>query len=242
MRKVFLIIVFSALSLPLFCQKDTTFFASDRKKNVENKENRPVVIRDRLTFDIFHTFWMGAPAEGNFMKKFDPGFTVTAMWDFKIPQSQCITFGLGVGFTMYTQYSNCILMYSKNDDISKYFLIPSSVKYKHSRMAYMNCSIPFEIRYRHKSGFKLSLGVHVGLICGLSHRYKGNNYEDTSGEYLRYTNRNFKNQQKFSADVFVRAGWKAIGVFYCYQINKVFTDGKGPKMNPMSIGISISLF
>ena len=44
-----------------------------------------VVFRDRLIMDIYHTFWMNMPTEVNYMK-FDPGFTVSAIWDFKIKQ------------------------------------------------------------------------------------------------------------------------------------------------------------
>ena len=36
--------------------------------------------------------------------------------------------------------------------------------------------------------------------------------------------------------------WKEFAVFYSYQINKVFEEGKGPSMNNMSVGLSISLF
>ena len=211
------------------------------KKISTDSTEKPLVVRDRLVFDIYHSFWMNTPKQGNF-KKFNPGFNVSAMWDFRLPQNKSLSFGLGVGFTYYTQYSDCIIQYNKTEDLTKYYILPEDLDYKYSRVSYMNCNIPFEIRYRHRSGFKIDLGVHVGLVAGFAHRYKGDNYQDADAEYLNFKNRDFYNKQKFSADVFLRMGWKGFGVYYSYQLNKIFETGKGPAMNPMSLGISIALF
>lgn len=239
MKKIVFLIAICGAFLTMSAQSHQP--AADSDKDNGGKKQKVEVIRDRLNFDIFHTFWMGTPAQGNF-KKFNPGFNVAAMWDFKIPQTPVLSFGLGLGFTYYTQYSNCIMKYDRENDLNKYFIIPENIEYKYSRMSYMNCHIPFEIRYRHSCGFKLSVGIHVGLVAGFAHRYKGDNYNGVEDEYLNYKNRDFYNKQKFSADVYLRMGWKAIGVFYSYQLNQVFDAGKGPKLNPMSLGISVSLF
>ena len=44
-------------------------------------EEKPEIVRDRLNIDIYHSFWMGMPQEVKHMK-FDPGFSVSALWDF----------------------------------------------------------------------------------------------------------------------------------------------------------------
>lgn len=233
MKKLLAIALSLLVSLGAMAQKDTI--------KEKTKEEKVEVVRDRLIFDIYHSFWMGVPSQGNFMK-FDPGFNISAMWDFKLPQSKHISFGLGVGVTYYSQYSNCFMKYDKDLDITKYYLIPSTVKYKHSRMSHINCNIPIEIRYRHSCGFKIDLGVHVGVVAGFAYRYKGPHYNGVEDEYLNYKDRNFYNKEKFSADVFLRMGWKSFGVYCSYQMTNVFKDGKGPKMHPLSVGISISLF
>lgn len=214
---------------------------NDTIQNKKKEEAKVEVVRDRLVFDIYHSFWLGAPSQGEFLK-FDPGFNISALWDFKLPQSKHISFGLGVGVTFYSQYSNCFLYYDREADINKYYIIPSNIEYKFSRMSYINCNIPIEMRYRHSCGFKLDFGVHVGLVAGLAHRYKGPNYNGVEDEYLNYKNRDYYNKEKFSADIFIRTGWKSFGIYYSYQLTNIFKDGKGPKMHPMSIGISISLF
>lgn len=247
MKKSLLFILLFALLSAGHAQNDTSSQSSEPaestvEKPVKPEKNyKPLVVRDRLVFDIYHSFWMGTPSQGNFMK-FDPGFNVSAMWDFILPQAKSLSFGLGLGFTYYTQYSDCMFKYNRSKDISQYYILPEDLEYKHSRLAYMNVNIPIEIRYRHPCGFKIDVGVHVGLVAGLSYKYKGPHYNGVDGDYLNYKDLDFYNKQKFSADVYIRMGWKAFGVYYSYQLNKVFETGKGPAMNPMSLGISIALF
>ena len=233
MKKLLLITLAALICNSAIAQNDTV--------QGKNEETKVEVVRDRLVFDIYHSFWMGVPSQGDFMK-FDPGFNISAMWDFKLPQSKHISFGLGVGVTYYSQFSNCLMKYDKDADITKYYIIPDNIKYKLSRMSHINCNIPIEIRYRHSCGFKIDLGVHVGVVAGFAYRYKGPHYNGVEDEYLNYKDRNFYNKEKFSADVFIRMGWKSFGVYYSYQMTNIFKDGKGPKMHPMSLGISISLF
>lgn len=244
MKKIVIIALLLTWFSAIYAQTESTEQpAKNDKENTEKvtTQDKPLVVRDRLIFDIYHSFWMGMPSQGNFMK-FNPGFNVSAMWDFMLPQNKSISFGLGLGFTYYTQYSDCIIKYVREDDVNRYFILPDDLEYKYSRVSYMNCNIPIEIRYRHKSGFKIDFGVHVGLVAGFAHRYKGDNYNGIEDEFLNYKNRDFYNKQKFSADVYLRMGWKSFGIYYSYQLNKVFDVGKGPAMNPMSLGISIALF
>jgi hypothetical protein len=201
------------------------------------------VFRDRLIVDVFHSFWMNVPT--NVSQKFNPGFNVAVLWDFKANKKSPISFGLGVGCTYHTQFSNAHLKYDNRTQLTKYFLLPEAITHKDSlklnRMTYISCNIPLEFRYRHKNGFKFTVGVRLGLVAEISQRYKG---KDVEGNH---TDENFKyflsnDRQKVNFDVYMRCGWKFVGVYYSYQVNKLFNEGKGPAVNPMSVGISLSLF
>jgi hypothetical protein len=202
------------------------------------------VFRDRLVVDVFHSFWFNVPS--NVSQKFNPGFNVAVLWDFKANKKSPISFGLGVGCTYHTQFSNAHLRYDNRTSTTKYFILPDQVLHKDSmmkvnRMTYINCNIPLEFRYRHKSGFKFTVGIRLGLVAEISQRYKGKNVDGN------HTDENFKyflntDRQKVNFDVYMRCGWKFVSVYYSYQVNKLFNDGKGPAVNPMSLGISLSLF
>mgnify|MGYP003292999002 CR=1 FL=1 len=152
-------------------------FAQTPETPYTGKENdgdkKPVVFRDRLIMDIYHTFWMGMPQEVKHLK-FDPGFTVSGIWDFKIKQKP-IALGLGVGISYYTQYSNALLQYDKMADMMRYELLPENVSCKLLKLNYLNVNIPLEFRYRNENGFKFTVGARAGLICEVSQKYKGQN-------------------------------------------------------------------
>lgn len=227
------------LALGLFSlMAQTTETPYTTPKDNESEE-RPVVFRDRLLMDIYHTFWMNMPQEVNHMK-FDPGFNVSAIWDFKM-KKQPLAIGLGVGISYYTQYSNSLMQYDKSDDIVRYYILPENTSYNVLKMNYMSVNIPLEFRYRHSNGFKFSVGVRAGLVAHLSQKYKGNNPANLS-DTLMIKNLRFPNKMKFNIDVYARIGWKFVSVYYCFQPTPLFTEAKGPKICPMSLGISLSLF
>jgi hypothetical protein len=78
-------------------------------------------------------------------------------------------------------------------------------------------------------------------VAELAQRYKGKNYENPKIEdNYKYFLKN--DRQKVNFDVYMRCGWKFVGIYYSYQVNKLFDEGKGPAVTPMSLGISLSLF
>ncbi|MCQ2275671.1 MAG: PorT family protein [Bacteroidales bacterium] len=223
----------------LFCQGLFAQNAETPYTGTENKDKKPVVFRDRLIMDIYHTFWMGMPTSVEHMK-FDPGFNVSAFWDFKIKQKP-LAVGLGVGVSYYTQYSNAMLKYDPTSELMKYFILPSSVEYDLLKMNYLNVNIPVEFRYRNDNGFKFSVGARVGLVCEVSQKYKGDDPSNPS-DTLRIKNLRIENRMKYNVDVYTRIGWKFIDAYYSFQLTPLFEAGKGPKIYPMSVGISLSLF
>jgi len=228
-----------------FCLVLTAFSQEQKNNQFAQKLKKEVVevFRDRLIVDVFHTQWMNVPK--SVTNKFNPGFNVAVLWDFKANKKTPISFGLGVGCVFQTQFSNAQLRYDNESKLTKYYVIPEVFTNKNSpklnRMTYINCNIPLEFRYRHKSGFKFSVGGRLGLVAEISQRYKGKNLEgaDISENYKYFLK---TGRQNINFDVYMRCGWKFVAVYYSYQVTEMFTKGKGPAINPMSMGISLSLF
>jgi len=231
------------------CSFVFTTFSQEQQQNLSEiqakmKKEAVEVFRDRLIVDVYHSFWFHVPAPVD--QKFNPGFNIAILWDFKANKKSPISFGLGVGCTYHTQFSNAQLKYDTKTEITKYYLLPDIISKKDTsmklnRMTYISCNIPLEFRYRHKSGFKFTVGVRLGLIAEISQRYKGKDLEGNN------TEENFKyflktDRQKVNFDAYMRCGWKFVAVYYSYQVNRLFNEGKGPAINPMSVGISLSLF
>jgi len=241
MRFVYItLFCFSFCSLTFSYSQENQTFDTKRLLRKEAVE----VFKDRLIVDVYHSFWMNVPTPVT--QKFNPGFNVAVLWDFKATKKSPISFGLGVGCTFHTQFSNAQLRESPSSGITKYFLLPQQISGKDSlmklnRITYINCNIPLEFRYRNPNGFKFTVGARLGLIVELAQRYKGKNTEDAN-TLQNYKNYIKTNRQNINFDVYMRCGWKFVAVYYSYQVNKLFNEGKGPAVNPMSVGISLSLF
>ena len=203
-------------------------------------EEKVEIIRDRLMVDVFHSFWFGMPKEVK-SNKFNPGFNVSAMWDFKNHPKKPISFGLGLGVTYYSQFTDAVLQYNVAQSKMLYYVLPSDTMAKLNRTTYINCNLPLELRYRHQNSFKFSIGVRVGVTAEISHRYKGPNY-DGSNTQLNYKNFDFHNKNKFNFDAYFRMGWKYVSFYYCYQVTPLFEKDKGPRIMPMSLGVTWNLF
>lgn len=248
-RKLIALFLIFATCVCAYSQESQDTTAQGKKQKLKEKVEKALnpngdekveIVRDRLNIDVYHSFWMGMPQEVKHMK-FDPGFSVSILWDFRLPNKSPISFGVGLGFSYYSQFTNSLLKIS-DGWIMKYYVINEDIKYKLNRINYMNCNLPIEFRYRHKkSGFKFSVGVRVGLVAEVSQNYKGSDPEGGTMDRW-YKSREIYNTQNISVEAYTRIGWKAFAVFYGVQLNKVFTDGKGPAIFPMSLGISISPF
>ncbi len=251
MRKPLLI--FAAI-LALFIQKtiaqevqnDVPEKKEPQKEVVQEEQKeiiKPEMFRDRLVVDVFHTFWLGAPNEMN-NRKFNPGFNVSMLWDFKSKPASPMSFGLGVGCQYHTLFSDAILQ-KTNDDVMKFYVLPETFVEEHkpdiARMTYISCYIPLELRYRNTNGFKFTLGARLGLIAEISQRYKGLDFNDSSTP-LNYKNYDITGKQQVNFDIYLRCGWQFVSVYYSYQVNKLFNEGSGPAMQPMTLGVSFSIF
>lgn len=234
MKKVVFVIL-----ICLFQFYGIDFAMGQTKLPSPKQEEKPVIIRDRFMFDFHHSFWMNAP-QRIMPQKFNPGFTLSGMWDFLLPHKSPISFGLGVGFSYYTLYSDAML---KSDALRsmQFYVIPDEVTFSVSKVTYNNVNIPFEVRYRHRSGFKFSVGMRLGLTTGISYRYKG--YDPSgSGVKINYKSYEVFNKAKFNYDIYVRTGWKAVGGYFSYQVTKLFDANKGPQIYPMTVGITVNFF
>ena len=242
MKKTTLLLALLLVSFCFTLTAQTSETPAQPSEPIVKNEDRPEIIRDRLVVDVFHSFWLGAPEQIN-TNKLHPGFNLSLMWDFKQNKKGPISFGLGLGVTYHSQFSDAQLRYNVTDDVTRYSVLPlakDSIKF--NRMDYISCNIPIEFRYRNqKNGFKFTIGARVGLIAEISQTYKGIN-PDVVGNQIKVKSFEKENKQPFNFDAYMRMGWKNVSFYYSYQVTKLYQKDKGPQMNPMSIGVTWNIF
>lgn len=186
------------------------------------------------------------------------GATAFFMYNIPFNEEGKTAFSIGLGIRSHNSYSNAVIINIKGTEIVFDIIedlphpdrsIPLS--YKRSKINLTFLDLPAEIKFRTEGGFKIGLGLKVGYLIDSKQKYVGEwpvdfNFlnEDGKVEYnaVNDKSKNINQLEKWSYGATFRIGYKFISLFAYYQFNKVFIDNKGPVMQPISVGITITPF
>jgi hypothetical protein len=207
-----------------------------RKEKRERLLTTPLLFKDRIVLDFFSSIWMGTVSEMK-QKPINFGFNGAIMFDLPVKKNHPFSFGLGVGVANHNLYSNVI--WETGEDYNTVVSpVPEGIKYRKNKITFTNINIPFELRYRHHSGFKISAGVRVGLLVDIHSKYFGAALDGSADKDL-IKDYNIPNRTKIPVEFTFKTGWKFVSVNVSYMITKMFAVDKGPQINPISFGITI---
>ncbi len=243
MKKLIASILLISISFCLSAQENTetnTSSKSKKAKMVSNMSEKPVLFKDRFVLDFMTSIWTGLNKyEGIKPKAINFGFNGEIIFDLPVKRKSPISFGLGVGVSAYSLYSNGLFGIDAEGNTTLTPVPDIVSKYRRNKMSYTNLHIPIEFRYRHKSGFKISAGVRVGVVVDLHTKYFGPNRQTGTDKEL-IKDYDIRNRTKIPVEVVFRTGWKFVGVTASYMVTKLFESSKGPAICPFSVGISVS--
>lgn len=209
-------------------------FAQD---SIPSKMKVPAIpIReDQIILNFTLDNWSGLPSKAESKPLRSRGFSILLMTD-KTNKSGNIGIGIGVGFMSQNVHTDAYIV----DTGSASFLspIPDSMKYDVNKLSSNFVTAALELRFRSNENsrgnrFKLSIGM-IGGILVQSHV----KYEDKYGKFKTY---GITHLNKFQYGVEARLGYSNFALYGYYSLVPVFKDGKGPDMNPYSVGIAFTL-
>lgn len=233
----------------------STAFAQDETVNtttttVESEEKDEMVelkkslnkSKDRIVLDFTYDMLLNLP-DSIKTKGFSRGFNVYFTYDLVLGKSRfSVAPGIGIGNNNFFFKEHSI----SSDTLGTYFeKLPDGVVAKKSKIALTYIDIPVELRYRSKpnskgTSWKLAAGFKAGLMIHNKWKYKGESLSN-NGEEVKFKFYDIENVNKFRYGVMLRGGYGIWNVFAYYQLSDVFND-KGPRMTPLSIGLSINAF
>jgi len=231
MKKTSLLI----LVLCLICT--VTVLGQETETKKEKKQSfAPVLFKDRVVLDFFSSTWFGLES-GIKQKPVNFGFNGAIMFDLPVKKNSPISFGLGLGVTNHNLYSNAIWGIGENYTTTT-TPVPEGISYRKNKITFTNINIPIEFRYRHSSGFKISAGVRVGLLADAHTKYFGDALDGSDDKDL-LKDYKIPNKSKYPVEFTFKTGWKFVSVNVSYMITKFFEEGKGPRIYPVSFGITL---
>ncbi len=213
----------------------TTSKTEETKDIVEFKKNINKA-KDRLVLDFTYDMLLNLP-DSIKMKGFSRGFNIYFTYDVVFGKSRfSIAPGIGIGTNNYFhKYA------ISSDSLGTYFNeFSDDVDVKKAKLALTYVDIPVELRFRsvpNKKGtsWKLAAGFKAGLMIQNKWKYKGEDF----GMGEKFKTYDIENVNKFRYGVMLRGGYGIWNAFAYYSLSDVFND-KGPRMTPLSFGISIN--
>ncbi len=187
--------------------------------------------------DIFTDIWLKSPDDIE-LRTIHQGATGFAMYNFQLGESMS-SFSVGLGIRNHNIYSNARVEDVKADTI-KMVPIPANVNYKRSKINLVYLDLPFEFKFRTESGFKVSAGFKVGWSIDSKEKYVGD--LTSSGPKVKEKRKGISNLETWTYGATFRIGYKAFNLYTYYQINDFFEKGKGPELQPLSVGLTITPF
>lgn len=228
MKKIALLLLLISIS---FCS-----FSQESKKEEEK------IKKIYIGADFFDDIWLDAP-DGMDISYFNRGSNVFALYNFPLKKSNFI-FGVGLGISSHNLYSNSypVLDEDGNTAFSKISDIALDEKddYKNNKINITYLDIPMDLRFNTKKGFKYSIGIKGSLKLSDHTKYKGDDFKLGTDNDIKIKEFNVNGISNNRIGITARFGYKWINLYGYYSITKLFEDGSGPEMYPISFGISIT--
>lgn len=162
----------------------------------------------------------------------------------RIAQNFFIEWGLGMNWYTF-KFENDNTLIVKNDDGVVFMEDPRDVDFIKSKLSasFIQVSlipvIDFNDRYRkhrfwdgHKDSFRIGIGPYAGYRISSRSKIV---YRDDGRE--RDKNKDSFHLNNFRYGVRFQVGYRSTDLFFNYDMNELFKEGKGPSVNAISFGV-----
>ncbi|HZH68477.1 MAG TPA: porin family protein [Chitinophagales bacterium] len=191
---------------------------------------------DRIVIDFSYDMLLNLP-DSIKTKGFSRGINVYFTYDIVLGNSR-FSIAPGIGFGSNNYFMNYKI---SSDTAGVYFdEFDKEVKPKKSKIGLTYIDIPVELRFRSKpnkkgTSWKLAAGFKAGYMIQNKWKYKGTDF----GMGKKFKQFDIEHVNKFRYGVMLRGGYGIWNLFAYYSLSDVFNNN-GPKMTPLSFGISIN--
>ncbi len=151
----------------------------------------------------------------------------------------------GVGVSWYNfKFQNDMTVLSKNDNGVSFLQDNRSVDFIKSKLTatYLNATfvpfdgsrVDFSSRGNHSSAFRIGIGPYAGYRID---SYAKQSYRDQGDKHRDHDHDTFYlNTIRYGARL--QMGFRDVDLFFNYDMNNLFVDNKGPKVNAFSFGVT----
>lgn len=240
MRRIFLLLCISCLSAGTFAQSDSAL-----KRNIINTKTLPRS-NDHFMLQLGYLSWSGKPDSIN-TTGLPRTFNAYFLFDFPFKTSPKFSAAIGAGIgTDHMFFDKTNIEIAGRTEAIQFTNVADTNSFKKYKLAVAYLEAPVELRFssnpdNDRRSVKAALGVKVGTL--LSAQVKGKTLENKTGETVNdYKMKEYSKQffNKSRLALTGRLGFGHYSLFGTYQVTSLFNEGQGPKLNPVSVGLTLS--
>lgn len=220
---------------------------SDTSAPVKIFRPMPTRTKDHLLFQLGAALWQNKPDSINTGGGLSRTFNVYLMMDFPFKTSPKFSVALGPGLSTDHVFLDKMTAGITSTGSSVVFRnLKDTTHFEKYKVSTAFLELPLELRFSSNpeadgKSFKVAAGLKVGTM--LAAWVKGKNLESSTGSsvndyILKEKSKRFFNTTRLSA--IGRIGYGHFSGFVSYSLTSVFKEGVGPKMNAMSVGLTLS--
>jgi hypothetical protein len=192
---------------------------------------------DRLMVDITYNDWVNDSALF-LVKPPSLGYNIHGMWDIPLTKGDGLSLGIGLSYRFqHVRYDGAMLRDTLNR-ATQWVLGSAAPEYDKSVFASHAFAVPVELRiripkWRH---VKLHLGGYVG--------YRVSTYTKvwTNDRNTIVKDHHFFDDERLLYGIHARLGIRNFAFFVDYAVSKQFQSDKSTSLQPLALGVTISLF
>lgn len=239
MRRILFSVFFFCVAFAATAQTDTT---------TPTRIFRPMQTRskDHLMIQLGAATWQNRP-DSIQTKGLSRTFNIYLMLDFPFKTSPKLSVALGPGLaTDHVFLDKTTAGVAENANAISFRDFSDTTHYKKFKVSTAFLELPIELRFSSNpeedgKSIKAAIGVKVGTM--LAAWTKGKDLEDRNGNTInelivKEKSKRFFNTNRISATA--RLGYGHFTLFGSYSLTPLFKEGLGPKMNVLSLGLTLS--
>lgn len=237
MRRVFLTALAFCLVGSLFAQSDST---KTYTKRIVAQPN------DHFMIQLGYLSWTGK-SDSIHTGGLPRTFNMYVMMEFPFKTNPHFSVAIGPGIGSDNMYFDKMIV-GIRDNVSRipFTNVSDTNNFKKYKLVTAYLEAPIELRYafnpsdKNKS-WKLAIGGKIGTL--LSATVKAKDLQNKSGTLLNSYIEKEKSKRFFNSLRFAflaRVGYGHFSLFASYSATQFFTEGLGPKIQPLSIGLTLS--
>jgi hypothetical protein len=236
-------VIFSAL---LLCLGFASFAQTDTSRNARLLSPMQIPSSDHFVIQIGGATWQNRP-DSIKTKGFSRTFNMYLMLDFPFKTNPHFSVALGPGIaTDHIFLDNHTAEITGTTTNIAFRNVADTNHFKKYKLSTAFLEVPVELRFSsnpevNSKSVKIALGAKVGTL--LSAWTKGKELQNKGGNTINDYIDKEKSKRYFNTtrlSLTGRIGYGHFSLFTSYALTPVFKEGVGPKVNTMSVGLTLS--